>query len=212
MTTPTSSERGLDALPGHIHGFALMHMAMRRDARRLGAAAPTLDPGGGVAGWWQQLRRTIEWHHRSEDDMLWPEMRCQVPGFAHQDDVLEDDHAALDEAMDAVSAALVPSGDRAALVAAAARFDNLIHDHLRREEAIVFPAFATGLPVAKYLAIERRVIGSAGFGLLTFVLPWMFDGFSGRAAGQAGATIPPPIRLLGATVLRRRYRQRWRQW
>lgn len=212
MTAPLSSEHGLTALPDHLHGFALTHMAMRRDARRLVAAAPTLSPAAlrTVADWWHEVRSTIEWHHHSEDELLWPELRRLVPGVTGAGAVLDDDHVALDEAMAEVSRTLGAGG--AGLVAAAGRFDALLHDHLRREEAVVFPAFTTGMTVAQYTAVESRVISSAGIGRLGFILPWMFDGFSRRETGRADATIPPPIRLLNTTVLRNRYRRRWGQW
>ncbi|MEU3186191.1 hemerythrin domain-containing protein [Streptomyces sp. NPDC006923] len=203
MSTPMSSERGLASLPGHFHGFALMHIAMRRDARRLLAAAPVLTRAGlAPAGlWWQQLRDIIDWHHRSEDDVLWPGLLRRAPEFASEARLLGEDHAVLDRAMDGVTSAL--RGD-APVVPAATRFDSVLRDHLRDEEAVSFPVFARLSP-DEYLAVERKVIAGAPLKVMSSLQPWMFDGADRRSVAQVAATIPPPVRLIGNTVLRRRY-------
>ncbi|WP_327358819.1 hemerythrin domain-containing protein [Streptomyces sp. NBC_01304] len=205
MSTPMSSER-LDVLPGHLHGFALMHVAMRRDARRLTAAAPALT-GAGLAGageWWQRLRGVIDWHHRSEDELLWPELLRKLPECADQARKLADDHTELDAAMDGVSAALRPGGDPAAVAPAAGRFGEVLHAHLKDEEDIVFPVFMR-LEPRDYLNLEQRLVRTAPPKVLTYLPPWMFDGAGEASVRHVSATMPPPVRLLGRTVLRRRY-------
>lgn len=195
-----SSEQGLDALPAHFHGFALMHIAMRRDAARLRAAAPHWQDAG--ARWWQRLREVIEWHHTSEDDVLWPGLRRLDADFDAQARELHEDHDALDTAMADVSAAVAHGG--AGLVRAAATFEGILRDHLRDEERIVFPVFDR-LGERAYLAEERKVVASAPMRVMTHLQPWMFDGADRRSVAHVSATIPPPVRLIGATVLRRRY-------
>ncbi|RST15779.1 hemerythrin domain-containing protein [Streptomyces sp. WAC05374] len=205
MTTTMSSER-LGTLPDHFHGFALMHVAMRRDAARLTAAAPRLTPAGlGPAGeWWRRLRDVIDWHHHSEDDLLWPELLRRLPEFTDGARELAGDHTALDRAMDAVGAALRPGGDPAAVAPAAAAFARVLHDHLADEERIVFPVFARLAP-RDYLALEQRLVRTAPLRVLTHLPPWMADGAPRRSVALVAATMPPPVRLLGRTALRRRY-------
>ncbi|MGC4951352.1 hemerythrin domain-containing protein [Streptomyces sp. DT224] len=204
-TEPMTSEH-LPSLPGHFHGFALMHIAMRRDAARLvdvahsGPGTPT----GGVVTWWHSLREVIDWHHHSEDAVLWPGLRRTVPGFAQAADAIDGDHQRLDAAMDAVGAALRPGTGPAALRPAADAFAAVLRDHLAAEERIAFPAF-TALGAARYASLERRLLRTAPPGVLGRLQPWMFDGAGPAAAAQVAATIPPPVRLLGRTVLRRRY-------
>ncbi|NEC69512.1 hemerythrin domain-containing protein, partial [Streptomyces sp. SID9727] len=108
-TEPMTSEH-LPSLPGHFHGFALMHIAMRRDAARLVAVtrSGTGARTDGVVAWWHSLREVIDWHHHSEDAVLWPELRRAVPGFDRAADAIDGDHQRLDAAMDAVGAALRP--------------------------------------------------------------------------------------------------------
>ncbi|WP_404962534.1 hemerythrin domain-containing protein [Streptomyces sp. 147326] len=195
-----SSEHGLEHLPPHFHGFALMHVAMRRDAARLRAAAPAWN-GAGTA-WWQRLREVIEWHHTSEDDVLWPGLRRRDADFEAQARELHEDHEELDAAMAAVSTAIARRGD--GLVRAAQTFEGVLRDHLRDEERIVFPVFDR-LGERAYLAEERKVVSSAPMRVMTYLQPWMFDGASRQSVAHVCATIPPPVRLIGATLLNRRY-------
>ncbi|MEU7606490.1 hemerythrin domain-containing protein [Streptomyces sp. NPDC040724] len=195
-----SSEHGLEHLPPHFHGFALMHVAMRRDAARLRAAAPAWNGAG--AAWWQRLREVIEWHHTSEDDVLWPGLRRRDADFDAQARELHEDHEELDAAMAAVSTAVARRGD--GLVRAAQTFEGVLRDHLRDEERIVFPVFDR-LGERAYLAEERKVVSSAPMRVMTYLQPWMFDGASRQSVAHVSATIPPPVRLIGATLLNRRY-------
>ncbi|MFG2991730.1 hemerythrin domain-containing protein [Streptomyces sp. NPDC048257] len=202
MPTPRtySSEHGLSTLPPYFHGFALMHIAMRRDAARLRAAAPMWNGAG--TPWWQRLREVIEWHHTSEDDVLWPALRRRDADFDAQARELHEDHEELDAAMTAVHTAIAHHGD--GLPAAAQTFEGVLRDHLRDEEAIVFPVFDR-LGEHAYLAEERKVISSAPMRVMTHLQPWMFDGAPRQSIAHVSATIPPPVRLIGATLLHRRY-------
>lgn len=201
-----SSEHGVDGIPGYLHGFALMHRAIRRDARRLVGVAPAVaaDPRrlAGVGAWWERLRAVIDWHHHSEDEQFWPEIRRRTG--VRVEDVLDDDHVELDRVMGAVSAALASPAAAAALPGVAAEFDALVHGHLRREEAAVFPVLAR-VGVRDYLAVERRLVASAPGSLRAYLQPWMFDGADPHAVANVQRTIPAPVRVLGGTVLRRRY-------
>ncbi|WP_433087322.1 hemerythrin domain-containing protein [Dactylosporangium sp. CA-052675] len=201
-----SSEHGVLDLPEHVRGFALMHVAMRRDAGRLSGAAGAVTAKAvpALASWWQMVRGAIDWHHRSEDEVLWPELRRRVRGFTVREAAIHGDHEILDAAMDAVSAALTPRGVTD-LPGAASRFATVLTEHLRAEERLVFPVFAEEITPQEYLAIERRVVATAPARIMAYLQPWMFDGADRRAVASVSATIPPPVRLVGGTVLRWRY-------
>ncbi|MFF2078476.1 hemerythrin domain-containing protein [Kitasatospora sp. NPDC058162] len=205
-TTVWSSEQSLGALPEHIRGFGLMHVAMRRDAARLTAVAARGASGSpaALAEWFGRLRAVIDWHHHSEDEILWPYLRDRVAGFEGSG-VLEQDHEALDRTMSRVAGVLA-AGRSSELPDAARAFQGLVREHLGHEEPVVFPALA-GLPVQEYLRVERRIIGSAPGQVMTYLQPWMFDGADPASVRAVSATIPAPVRLLGRTVLDRRYRR-----
>ncbi|MGX7828565.1 hemerythrin domain-containing protein [Actinokineospora sp. 24-640] len=203
METNLSTEHGFSALPGHLHAFALTHRAMRRDARRLRAGVPE----GGVAkaaSWWRQVRAVIDWHHHTEDEILWPAIRARLDPATEK--AMHADHAALDTAMDGVTAALVPGSPD--LPAAASRFHDVLIAHLRAEESAVLPVFVHQLTRSEYGAVERRIIGSAGPSIMLFLPAWLLDG----ASGFSSAAMPPPVRLIGATALRWNYHRQWKWW
>ncbi|WP_103501509.1 MULTISPECIES: hemerythrin domain-containing protein [Streptomyces] len=206
MDTPLNSENGLKPLPRHFHGFALTHIAMRRDSRRLVAAAPLLTPAGydAAARWWSELRAVIDWHHRTEDEILWPGMISHLPSFAASSHRMVQDHVELDHAMGEVSAAL-EGGAADALAHAAPYFDDVLTEHLRAEELISFPAFAQ-VPADVFVRIERRVLAAAPLRVKRFLPPWLLDDADQWGARDVGA-MPVPVRALGRTLLRRRYRR-----
>jgi hemerythrin-like domain-containing protein len=209
-TQELSSENGIHSLPEHIRGFALMHVAMRRDALRLVAAAPNVSrsTAADVGAWFRELFDVIDWHHRTEDDILFPDVRRLVPSFAAKEQALAHDHGALDQAMAEVAAALSPGADLGELPAAAEKFRTILFEHLKLEETMVFPVFVGDLSVHRYLEIENRVIRSASMKVRTFLYPWMFDGVDKVTAKRvASATAPPPVRLIGDTILKMRYQR-----
>lgn len=209
MSKAMSSERGVQSLPPHLYGFALMHVAMRRDAQRLVDAAPRVTPSttGPVAVWWKQLHDIIEWHHRSEDDLLWPALRALVAGFGTIEREMHHDHSALDEAMAQVSAALRRRSSLSVLTPAAHRLRQVLLDHLRHEEAAIFPVLGNEMSLRAYLAVEQRIIGSAPARVRSCLQPWMFDGADPAVTAQVAAGIPLPARVLGNSLLRRRYQR-----
>jgi iron-sulfur cluster repair protein YtfE (RIC family) len=188
-------------LPGHVHGFALIHVAMRRDARRLVAAAPRVTPAdkGVVGAWFRQLFDVVEWHHRTEDEILFPELRRRVPAFAAKEQALAHDHTSLDQAMAEVAAALSPTGDLP-VEPPARRLRTVLFEHLDLEETLVFPVFAKDIPVDTYLEIERRALRAATVSVRKFLYPWMFDGIDRRTTS---VTAPFPARVLGGIAYRR---------
>ncbi|WP_028279346.1 hemerythrin domain-containing protein [Arthrobacter sp. H5] len=197
-----------DVLPDYIQAYSLIHAAMRRDAMLLARSAPeiSLHSYGRVAVWWREVSAVIDWHHKSEERVLWPEIIRVLPALADQGSAVKGDHTAMEEAIEAVEAALA-GRSRADLVAAAAGFSEVIQEHLRLEEATVYPIFRNDLSRMEFLAIERAVLRTAGARVMSFLLPWMFDGVTGTELREGGASIPPPIRLLAGTVLRARYRR-----
>jgi hypothetical protein len=135
--------------------------------------------------------------------VLWPELRVRVPGFTPGTEMHGDRD--LDRAMADVSALLEQGRDADASTAVALRFESVLREHLRIEESIVLPAFVYDLTSAVYLDIERRILATAPFSVMSFLQPWMSDGVDSRTVARMAAGIPPPVRLLGRTVLRRRY-------
>ncbi|MFF8791192.1 hemerythrin domain-containing protein [Streptomyces sp. NPDC015125] len=194
--------RGAEALPRYLRGFAQTHLALRRDSRRLRSAAALLTPAGmpAAADWWRQLRGIIEWHHRTEDDILWPGLMPHLPEVTAAAHRLIEDHVALDEMMLRVTEAM-DSGLADRLAGAAADFDEIMHRHLLEEEAVSFPVFDK-VPGPVFTALERSVLAAAPLRVKRVLPPWLLDGLPAPAG-----VMPAPVRLLGRAVLENGYRR-----
>ncbi|MEU3415960.1 hemerythrin domain-containing protein [Streptomyces sp. NPDC006658] len=192
--------KGVNALPRHLRGFAQTHLALRRDSRRLVAAAPLLTSAGlpRAAEWWRQLRAIVDWHHRTEDEILWPGLIEHVPEIAARSHRMVQDHVALDDSMFRVTKAL--KGGRAELIGGPVdTFDTVLHRHLHEEEELTFPAFAR-VPADVFAALERRVLAAAPFRVKRVLPPWLLDGLP-----QPDGLMPGPVRLVGRTLLEGAY-------
>lgn len=194
--------KGIAGLPRHLRGFAQTHLALRRDSRRLVAAAPLLTSAGlpQAAEWWRQLRAILDWHHRTEDEILWPGLIEHVPEIAAGSHRMVQDHVALDNLMLRVTEAL--EGGRAELIGDPVdTFDTVLHRHLHEEEKLTFPVFAR-VPAHVFAALERRVLAAAPFRVKRVLPPWLLD-----ALPQPDGVMPAPVRLIGRTVLGGAYRR-----
>src|SRR5688572_12058340 len=136
-------------LPDFLEGIIVLHGAMRRDSGRLTLAADAVTTPAGARAlerWFVKFAREVEHHHLREDDVVWPMLVDREPRFGDSLDGLEADHHALDAAMARAGAALAAFVDdlaaRGEAVAAATALDQLLADHLDREEAVMFPAMA----------------------------------------------------------------------
>ncbi|MEU5714209.1 hemerythrin domain-containing protein [Streptomyces sp. NPDC020403] len=194
--------RGVEALPRHLRGFAQTHLALRRDSRRLVVAAPLLTSSGlpQVAQWWGQFRAIVDWHHRTEDDILWPGLIEHAPEIAVGSHRMVQDHVALDDSMLRVTRAL-EEGPAELVGAAVDTFDTVLHRHLREEEELTFPVFAR-VPADVFAALERRVLAAAPFRVKRVLPPWLLDGLP-----VPPGLMPGPVRLMGRTLLGGAYRR-----
>ncbi|MEU5080765.1 MULTISPECIES: hemerythrin domain-containing protein [Streptomyces] len=193
---------GVNALPRHLRGFAQTHLALRRDSRRLVAAAPLLTSAGlpRAAEWWRQLRAIVDWHHRTEDEILWPGLIRHMPEIAAGSHRMVQGHVALDDSMFRVTKAL--EGGRAELIGGPVdTFDTVLRQHLHEEEELTFPAFAR-VPADVFAALERRVLAAAPFRVKRVLPPWLLDGLP-----QPDGLMPGPVRLVGRTQLEGAYRR-----
>ncbi|MFF0000023.1 hemerythrin domain-containing protein [Streptomyces avermitilis] len=144
----------------------LLHK-MHRAATSLLAEAAQRDtaPSTALAELRDFLVAALRHHHKSEDDVLWPQLTAADPAAAAGPTDLADlaaEHDALDAALDALAAAPVRDADeRVALVGAAVTVRDLVHAHLEHEEPVLFPALTTHMSDEAWAEFSRAVIASA---------------------------------------------------
>jgi hypothetical protein len=195
------------ARPADVRFMYAMHNAFRRDLARLerASAVPSSSRGG-----WEVFREELEFHHRAEDEDLWPALRVRT--IEAQDQQIIDDmvaeHARLTPALDDVARALNGEADAESAVDTLVQ---LVREHLDHEEADALPIierYFTDADWHRYMHTERRKRGRKGAQFLT----WVLDDAEPSDAATVLHELPPPARLVYRFVLKPRYdaRQLWR--
>jgi hypothetical protein len=190
-----------------LTGFLYIHEAMRRDARRLAAAcfaATTDDELRALARWYARFAMQLEDHHRSEDDVFFPQLRARDAELAAGLDALDQDHHELDEELHAVSAAF-GALDRAALIAHTSRLAELLDAHITTEEALCVPATVRLMSAAEQRALEDGLRKKSRLSQIAFALPWIFNAVPDHERAGLLKQLPLPLRVLNTTLWQRRY-------
>jgi Hemerythrin HHE cation binding domain len=173
-----------------------VHRAMRDDIRRLPQSCRRLVPEASTditarQRWFAIYRRVLTAHHRSEDEVVFPEIARRVPGFEADRERLAGDHEALDAALDATARSLRElsaagaAGWDAALEAVDARsgaINELLGEHLPLEESW-FDAGVATMTKAEVGRIQRRAGRVHSARELGFVLPWAVDHLNDEERG-----------------------------
>ncbi|MBY6365855.1 hemerythrin domain-containing protein [Rhodococcoides corynebacterioides] len=146
-------------------GMRLSHRAMIADAGRLtdllaglAAGAPTdARHGAAVAEYLRLFCTSIEHHHRTEDDVLWP-ILVENAGPHVDLSELTEDHDALDPILAAVRELASQLPDRTAAAALAGhlgRLRDLLTEHIAEEEATIFPMITGYVPLDRWAQVEK---------------------------------------------------------
>lgn len=155
------------------------------------------------------FREELEFHHRAEDDDLWPALRARLdrPEDTRIVDEMVAEHARIGPALDAVSNGFDGHGDVESAVGALVR---LVHEHLHHEERVALPLVGSHLSNAdwhRFLRTERRKRGRKG---AQFVC-WVLEDATAVDGTTVLSELPPPGRVVYRYVMKPRWeaRQRW---
>jgi hemerythrin-like domain-containing protein/uncharacterized protein YndB with AHSA1/START domain len=198
----------------------IVHDALRRDLARAHAAlssAPPADRAHAIAehvGWMMDF---LEVHHHGEDAGLWPVVRERDRRAAASLDALEADHrqiAPLLEDARELAGAYASDLDertRGALVEALDALSAVLLPHLEREESEVLPVVSVTLSDAEWKAIdEEQFIAPKSKAELGVEGHWLLDGLDAERAAVVVHQVPPVARFVLRNGFRRRYRRRAR--
>lgn len=216
---PVHPRREGDPVP-ELSGMRLAHRVMLRDADRLADVTERIAAAGrpvavrravAITGYVRDWADSVHSHHSVEDELLWPLLVGSAGRHVDLSE-LSDDHAALGPMLDrlrtaADAHATRPDEDTAtALAVELAELRDALHEHVREEEAAVFPVVQRYVSVRDWQQLERQVARRAR---LSFELP--------RAAGVLTASerraLPRRDRLalrLGLALLGPAFRRRER--
>ena len=142
-------------------------------------------------------------HHSSEDQGLWPLLLRRNPGAAALVESLEDDHAQIMPAAEAMSAAAagyaVTTDDipRAALSTAVDELDNVLAPHLAREVEEAMPVVSRSVTKGDWDAVEQKFnVSSKSLAQLAFEGHWLLDGIDPEGRDVVVHLVPPVPRLI----------------
>ncbi|HUR07394.1 MAG TPA: hemerythrin domain-containing protein [Nonomuraea sp.] len=186
-----------------------MHDALRREAEHLAKVTTRVgaDPCAVLrtAVGWELFKTSLHVHHTAEDDALWPVLRQTLadrPADLTLLEAMEAEHAAIDQVIEAIDAALAEPEDE--LDRLGDLTDSLVTGltgHLRHEEEQVLPliqAIVTQEQWNRFGQIHAQRIGPAE----PRILPWLLEGASDQTVAAMLARLTEPAR--------RAYRHQWR--
>ena len=100
---------------------------------------------------------SLDHHHRSEDNDLWPLLTGAAPELGDALASLSVEHEQLDVALHDLSAVPIDAADA---VAAARRVRDRVHTHLSHEEPVLFPALRAHITDQQWASFSQRTIAS----------------------------------------------------
>lgn len=199
----------------------VLHSAFRRDGTRLADAAErygTQDKEAHEAlllGW-HGFSSALHHHHTIEDTHIWPVIRGKLSG--RPDDLaileaMEEEHARIDPAVEAVEAAFA---DREAGVQEVAErimgLVDLLRHHLAHEERDAFPLIRTMVTRPEWDALNKASMKELSYSEIAALSPWLLDGASPEDVRRVLDELPAPLRLVHRFWWNPRYRKarRWK--
>lgn len=208
-------------LPGQAHvaegpidhsGMYVMHYAFRRDMADLATATErtaATDRGTwrAIARYWALFAELLHHHHTAEDDHYWPVLAEAVAVRGDDADraviaAMEDEHAAIDPALDACGRGFhrmltdPTEEDAAQLHADLVLLQLLVDEHLAHEERETLPLVQRMVDPAVYAEVEKAIGRSYPLRLIGHLVPWAFYGLPAAHASQVMAEAPLPHRVL----------------
>ncbi|WP_412537913.1 hemerythrin domain-containing protein [Longispora sp. K20-0274] len=196
-------------MPFDLTLTAAMHGALRREAVRLAGVTARVDVDPRTvlrtAAGWELLKLALRVHHSAEDDALWPALRRNLAGRPADLgllEVMEAEHDAIDQVVEAVDAALAAPGTGPHLLGDLT--DSLVTGilgHLRHEEDGALPLIRATMSHDQwgyFTGVHAQRIGHDA----ARILPWLLDDASEEATAAVLALFPEPVRHA--------YRDQWR--
>jgi hemerythrin-like domain-containing protein len=175
----------------------LVHDVHRRATSLLAASAcsskATADTLNELRGF---VVSEMRYHHQSEDEFVWPVLRAANPAGTEALRTLAGEHRQLDCALDLLDRVIVgPAGDTHALTRVADTVRDLVHQHLDREEPVVFPLLAAHVSDARWRSLASRIVAGAPTDHAHLMVGLLEEVGSPKRVAQVLAHLPGPARL-----------------
>ena len=220
---PTTTDLQLlrdDGQLSPMFGFLNAHRAFRRDASRFVDTAdrwrrrpPAPEQFQAFRWHWDRYDEALHFHHTMEDERLFLVAGSARPDLAPLIAELGEQHAALDQLLPRLRAALTPEGlARGGAAAGLAELQDLLEPHLGAEEEHLVPVILSaaeqhGPPPGPPPDEDAPVLALRP----SFAVPWAADELGPEVHAAATAQLPEPLRS-AAPELDRAYAERLAAW
>jgi hemerythrin-like domain-containing protein len=208
-------------LPDHLSVVLAGHRAFRRDTARFTEALGQVDADDHVSiarlvAWFDAATEALHHHHRIEDEIFWPALRERSRAFVALEQLMQDEHEALDAAIGEAVAAVRALGDtgrpdwqaaRRAAEEAVVRMRAILVEHLADEEAHALPLLGEAFTPEEFRELDRKVTELFDPKELGFGACWYLDAASPEEHAVIWVGLPLPLRALYRLHLRRSYRR-----
>ena len=175
------------AAPADTRMMGILHDALRRDLGRARTVLTAPIPPArsqriAVADHLLWMMDYLRYHHRTEDENLWPLIRRLNPGANALLDQMDADHTHISPEIDrlcAVASAHRTDGSAHARQAVIAALDDLeaaLLPHLRREEDEMMPVVSRTITVGHWEDWGRDIVKDKPKLELAREVPWVLDG------------------------------------
>lgn len=186
------------------------HDALRRDVRRLAAAAAARRADTpAVRSGWENFKAQLHLHHTVEDDDLWPRLYQAIGDRPDRRKLLEDmeaEHAVLDPLLAGTDDAFTTmSGD--ALNARLVELTAALDTHFEHEEQSALPLIQEVLTEKDWKGFGVSMRKAQGFSGAAVYVPWIVDGATPEKRRQFFSVLPAPVKVLNRLMWEPRYRR-----
>jgi hemerythrin superfamily protein len=222
MTDTARDDIATITLSEHSRLLIASHRAMRADGKRLITATNGLQdrpPSDALAlgRAFAEIVTLIHDHHWSEDDVIYPFLANRLPSFQHDAVQLERDHIDLDAAMARITARLrllartatptIRYDTQQRLHDDARAFNDILIDHLDREEAIIVPSFESTISPAEQRTLEAAEAKLSTYRHIRMAVPWVLANTTADEATELRRSAPRLIRVIHDYVWKRRFQR-----
>jgi hemerythrin-like domain-containing protein len=187
------------------------HDAFARDLRRLAEACRGDRLSAKAVADWSMFERQLHVHHTSEDEALWPPLRAAIAAAGTVDelavlDAMEREHAVIEPSLERVGE-LLQAADVDAIGREIALLTADLRGHMAHEERSALPLVEAHLGAKGWAEFGAHIRATQGLRAAATFLPWLLDEAAPDVRRRVLRILPPPARLLYATVWEPRYRR-----
>ena len=200
-----------------LKGYYWNHDAIRKDVSRLQNVAERVeslnrDDYSKISRWYDHHKFALTEHHHAEDNFFFPMISERTKDFENELKQFDQEHHQLDEQMEKMESLLNKLAnddgvdqDKMELINAIREYNQLVINHLDKEEKIVEQTTTTHFTPVEILEKEAEFRTSMPQDKMARLMPWMVDAMDDKDRKFFFSMLPFVPRLLYKWRLKKQY-------